>query len=86
MINKPIFEIQYNNNHYKIYENGKIEGFPEGGLVVNRIQATMAERIAKWIESAKNQWDESNKELKSLTSPAKNAKLSIDGCSQGTPS
>ncbi len=83
---QPIFEIIYKDNHYKIYENGTIEGFPEGGCVVNKIQIVLAQRIAKWIESAQNQWDESERnESTSSLSPAKKAKLSRVGCSQGTP-
>ncbi len=83
---QPIFEIIYEDNHYKIYENGTIEGFPDGGCVVNKIQIVLAQRIAKWIESAQNQWDESERnKLTGSRSPARKATLSRVGSSQGAP-
>ena len=54
---QPIFEILHKDNHYKIYENGAIEGFPEGCCAINGIQIVIAQRIAKWIESAQKQWE-----------------------------
>lgn len=40
---KPAFEVKDfpNNTHYKIYANGRIEGFPNGGVVINRIPELM---------------------------------------------
>ncbi len=84
---EPIFEIKHGDNHYKIYENGMIEGFPEGCYIVNRIQIAMLDKFAKWIESTKNQRDETDRNVStSPLSPAKYATSSMVGCSQGTPS
>lgn len=37
MIEQPIFEIKCPNEHYKIYEDGGIIGFPSKAVIINRI-------------------------------------------------
>ena len=49
----PIFEIRTKDNHYKIYENGTIEGFPLDSYIINRIQIVLATRLAKFLEEQK---------------------------------
>lgn len=44
---QPIFEIIDGDKHYKIYENGKIEGFNKGAIVFNRIPGRIWRIIAK---------------------------------------
>ena len=70
---EPIFEIMTKDNHFKIYENGMYEGFPEGGMVINRIPVRIAESIAHFCEKTAS-W-----------SPARKAVLSKSGGSQGIP-
>ncbi len=43
-MNKPLFEVRCNDSktHYKIYEDGRIEGFEPGAIIVNRIAPKIA--------------------------------------------
>ncbi len=52
----PIFEVTTDNNHWRIFENGVIEGFPEDAQVINRIPVVLNTRIAKWCEKAEKNW------------------------------
>ena len=70
---QPVFEILYENNHYKVYDDGKLEGFPAEGVIINRIPVRVAEKVAHWCD------------LITSGSPTNNAKSFICGCSQGTP-
>jgi len=49
---KPIFEVMNKDlsQHFKIYENGRIEGFPEGMLIINRIYPLLNKLRAKGIK------------------------------------
>jgi len=38
---EAIFEVISGDHAYAIYEDGTIEGFPEGSIVINRIAPTM---------------------------------------------
>lgn len=33
----PHIEIIVGEHHYRVYPNGKVEGFPEGAIVINRL-------------------------------------------------
>jgi hypothetical protein len=49
---EPIFEIRYQDSkRFKIYENGKIEGFPDGAIIFNHIPARISEVQANCILS-----------------------------------
>ena len=52
---EPIFELITNDSHFKVYENGVCEGFPEGGTVINRIPVRIAERIAYFCKETASQ-------------------------------
>jgi len=48
----PIFEVVDGERHYKIWANGRTEGFnPEGVFVVNRIAALIPLLEARHLES-----------------------------------
>lgn len=50
---KPIFEIRYleKNQYLKIYENGTIEGFEPGAIVVNHIPSYIRSVFSElWVE------------------------------------
>ncbi len=57
---RPIFEIIDGDNHYKIFENGTIDGFPVDIQVINRIPIVLAERISKWCAEAEEKWNGSS--------------------------
>lgn len=54
---EPIFEIIDGDKHYKIYENGKIEGFNKGAIVFNRIPGRIWRVIAKEKKLQKSIFD-----------------------------
>lgn len=46
----PIFEVIDGDRHYKIWANGKVEGFnPDGVLIVNRAAALIAQMKARHL-------------------------------------
>ncbi len=47
---KAIFEVIDEDKHYRIYENGKVEGFGEGAIILNRIPVVFAQRMAKEVK------------------------------------
>jgi len=47
---EPIFEVIDGDKHYKIYENGRIEGFPSGCTVINGIPIKIAEICAHFFK------------------------------------
>lgn len=49
----PIFVILFEDHAYRIYANGKIEGFPKGCQVINYISTTMDYLNAKIKHQAK---------------------------------
>ena len=47
MSDKPVFEfITHDGNAYRIWADGRIEGFPPEGIVINRIPLLANERAA----------------------------------------
>jgi hypothetical protein len=49
-VKKPIFEIVDGDKHYKVYENGTIEGFSKDVYIINRIQIAFCMRMADFLE------------------------------------
>jgi hypothetical protein len=46
-VNEPAFEIHTTDGHaFKVYDDGRVEGFPVGVRVVNRIPRCIAEAVA----------------------------------------
>ncbi|MCK5608680.1 hypothetical protein KAR91_42780 [Candidatus Pacearchaeota archaeon] len=43
---EPIFEVIDGDKHYKIYENGEIEGFGDDVTIFNRIPTVFATKLA----------------------------------------
>lgn len=72
-MDKPIFEVRYKDNdrHYKIYENGMIEGFEAGAIIINRIPPRIYEAQA-------------NASL-SDSCPSRKVTYDASGCEQETP-
>ena len=49
---RPAFKLIAPDGHqYIIHANGMTEGFPEGGLVVNRIPVLLAQERARWRDA-----------------------------------
>lgn len=44
---EPAFVIWTADHVWKIYRSGRVEGFPEGAAIVNRIPLLTAEEISK---------------------------------------
>ena len=55
----PIFEIIDGDKHYKIYENGDIEGFSEDAWIINRIP--VKETYLKTVGLLKKSYRKSSK-------------------------
>lgn len=73
-LQKPMFEYITEEHHYKIFENGTIDGFPDkGGRIINRIQA----KILTDFAIAWNQMHD--------LSPSIKANEDLSGSSQETP-
>ena len=51
MIEEPVFIIidRATGHEYKIYRNGKIEGFPSGCVIFNRIPLLLKKAVAEKI-------------------------------------
>lgn len=49
-MDRPIFEVESGDKHYKIYENGTIDGFPKDAFIINRIQIVFFERMAEFLK------------------------------------
>lgn len=47
---QPIFEIIDTDKHYKIWEDGKTEGFADSARVINRIYSVIAYYVNKAFE------------------------------------
>ena len=47
MCEEPIFEIVDGDKHYKLWQNGKAEGFSKYALIINRIQMKIDSLEAK---------------------------------------
>jgi hypothetical protein len=50
---KPIFEIIDGKKHYKIYENGQIEGFRQNAVVFNRLPGRILQEITQTEQNKK---------------------------------
>ncbi len=55
---RPIFEVITGDGHFKIYENGTIDGFPEGAEVINSIQIVFNMRLADFLDKAERVWND----------------------------
>jgi hypothetical protein len=71
---KPIFEVIAGDRHYKIFANGKTEGFDEPHYIINRCRS--------YFHAMLEYYDNRSK---SPTSPHSSPTSSFDGASQGTP-
>jgi hypothetical protein len=49
-LTQPIFEIIDRDKHYKIWENGKTEGFSDSAKITNRIPMVIARYVNRAIE------------------------------------
>lgn len=47
---EPIFEVRSGDHVYRIWDNGKIEGFPDGAQINNRIPLAFAQLEAENIK------------------------------------
>ena len=73
MFGEPIFEVIVADKHYKIYENGRIEGFEPGAIVKNRIRARMRREMLNYSNRSK-----------ASACPISNPKPTREGWSQST--
>lgn len=47
---KPVFKITTPEGHeYRIHADGRVEGFPEHSIIINRIPVHVAEKIGAYL-------------------------------------
>lgn len=52
---RPAFEVRGPDNHYKIWADGRIEGFGKSTMIINRIPVLMARQEVAFLDMTKEE-------------------------------